>query len=83
MWITTWPWWAVITSKSSDDLLRAIDEQMQRNIALKGEFFLADAVNIMLEHGLKMRVEHVETWLDAGTLRRCFENQSLLAGTWA
>ena len=52
---------------SAQDLLHAIDEQMERNIALKGEFFLADAINIMLEHGLKMRVEHVVTWLDAGT----------------
>ena len=53
--------------QSSADLLHAIDEQMQRNITLKDEFFLADAINIMLEHGLKMRVEHVDTWLDAGT----------------
>ena len=53
--------------QSSDELLQAIDEQMQRNITLKDEFFLADAVNIMLEHGLKMRVEPVEIWLDAGT----------------
>ena len=50
----------------SMELLSAIQEQMQRNISLKGEFFLADAVNIMLEHGLKMRVEQVQTWLDAG-----------------
>jgi glucose-1-phosphate thymidylyltransferase len=53
--------------QSSDELLRAINEQMQRNIALKNEFFLADAVNIMLEHGLKMRVKPVDIWLDAGT----------------
>jgi glucose-1-phosphate thymidylyltransferase len=53
--------------QSSDKLLLAIDEQMQRNITLKDEFFLADAINIMLEHGLKMRVERVDTWLDAGT----------------
>jgi len=52
--------------QNSNELLTAIQEQMQRNITLKDEFFLADAVNIMLEHGLKMRVEHVETWLDAG-----------------
>ena len=52
--------------KNSNELLTAIQEQMQRNITLKNEFYLADAVNIMLEHGLKMRVEHVETWLDAG-----------------
>ena len=53
--------------QNSDELLLAIHEQMQRNISLKNEFFLADAVNIMLEHGLKMRVERVELWLDAGT----------------
>jgi glucose-1-phosphate thymidylyltransferase len=52
--------------KDSHALLEAIQEQMQRNIALKGEFFLADAINVMLEHGLKMRVEMVDTWLDAG-----------------
>jgi glucose-1-phosphate thymidylyltransferase len=53
--------------QSSADLLLAIDEQMQRNISLKGEFFLADAVNIMLLHGLKMRTQRVDIWLDAGT----------------
>jgi glucose-1-phosphate thymidylyltransferase len=54
--------------RNSHELLLAIDEQMQRNISLKNEFYLADAVNVMLEHGLKMRIEKVETWLDAGTL---------------
>lgn len=54
--------------KNSQALLQAIDEQMQRNVMLKNEFYLADAVNIMLEHGLKMRTQNVETWLDAGTL---------------
>ena len=49
-------------------LLQAIEEQIQRNISLKNEFYLADAVNVMLEHGLKLRIEPVETWLDAGTI---------------
>ena len=52
---------------SAGDLLDAIQEQMLRNITLKDEFYLADAINIMLERGLKMRVESVDTWLDAGT----------------
>jgi glucose-1-phosphate thymidylyltransferase len=52
---------------SSEQLLQAIDEQMRRNITLKNEFYLADAINVMLEHGLKMRVQPVESWLDAGT----------------
>jgi glucose-1-phosphate thymidylyltransferase len=53
--------------KDPQFLLQAIDEQMQRNLSLKNEFYLADAVNVMLEHGLKMRVQPVEIWLDAGT----------------
>ena len=53
--------------RDSRAVLTAIEEQMRRNITLKGEFFLADAINIMLEQGLQMRVEHVDTWLDAGT----------------
>jgi glucose-1-phosphate thymidylyltransferase len=53
--------------RDANELLQAIDEQMERNISLKNEFFLADAINVMLEHGLKMRIEKVETWLDAGT----------------
>jgi glucose-1-phosphate thymidylyltransferase len=65
--------------QSSADLLQAIDEQMHRNISLKNEFYLADAINVMLEHGLKMRIEKVETWLDAGTPEEVlFTNRYLL-----
>jgi glucose-1-phosphate thymidylyltransferase len=53
--------------KNSNEVIAAIEEQMKRNITLKDEFFFADAINIMLERGLKMRVEYVDTWLDAGT----------------
>jgi len=53
--------------QKSEDLLSAIEEQMRRDIQIKGEYFLADAVNIMLEKGLIMRAERVNTWLDAGT----------------
>ena len=69
--------------QNSDELLLAIQEQMQRNISFKNEFFLADAINIMLEHGLKMRVERVEIWLDTGHTCRCLEYQSFLAGEWS
>jgi glucose-1-phosphate thymidylyltransferase len=51
----------------SEDLLEAIQEQIERKLSLKNEFYLADAFNVMLEHGLKMRTEEVNTWLDAGT----------------
>jgi glucose-1-phosphate thymidylyltransferase len=53
--------------RSSEALLDAIEEQIRRNTQLKGEFFLTDAVNIMLERGLRMRTQTVGAWLDAGT----------------
>jgi glucose-1-phosphate thymidylyltransferase len=53
--------------KSSEALLSAIEEQVERKVTLRDEFFLADAINIMLERGADMRTHRVETWLDAGT----------------
>jgi len=47
-------------------LIRAIEDQMQQNITLKNEYFLADAVNILLGYGVEMRVQRIDTWLDAG-----------------
>ncbi len=65
--------------QNSQDLLSAIEEQMRRNLQLKGEFFLVDAVNIMLERGLRMRAEKVDVWLDAGTPEALLEmNRYLL-----
>ena len=64
--------------KKAEDLISAIEEQMRRNIQLKGEFFLADAINIMLERGLKMRTEIVDIWLDAGTPEALLETNRYL-----
>ncbi len=64
--------------RRAEDLLSAIDEQMRREMKLKGEFFLADAVNIMLERGLKMRTEKVDIWLDAGTSEALLETNRYL-----
>lgn len=47
-------------------LLDAIEQQMKSDKQLGGEYYLADAINIMLSSGLKMRVEEVEVWKDCG-----------------
>jgi glucose-1-phosphate thymidylyltransferase len=52
--------------KKAEKLIEAIEEQMERQTQLKGEFFIADAFNILLEAGLKMRVQPVEVWNDCG-----------------
>jgi len=52
--------------REGEQLVQAIEEQVRRGKSLKGEFFLADAINIYLEQGLKMRKEQITVWLDAG-----------------
>jgi glucose-1-phosphate thymidylyltransferase len=64
--------------REGGELIAAIEEQMKRDIQLKGEFFLADAINIMLERGLEMRPETVDVWLDAGTPQTLLETNRYL-----
>ncbi len=52
--------------KETAVLLKAIEAQMHRGTSLKGEYFLADAINIFIEMGGRMRKENIHTWLDAG-----------------
>lgn len=59
--------------KEAEALLAAIDEQMAQNIQLKGEYYLVDAINLMLADGMNMRVEKIDTWLDAGTQEALLE----------
>ena len=54
--------------KEGGELISAIEKQMAQKVKLKGEYFLADAINIMLEdESCHMRTEKVSVWLDAGT----------------
>jgi glucose-1-phosphate thymidylyltransferase len=52
--------------REGHELIQAIREQVKRNTSLKGEYFLADAINIMLERGMKLKVQQTDVWLDAG-----------------
>lgn len=64
--------------KDSHGLISAIEEQMKRGITIDGEYFLADAINILLERGLKMSVRRVDVWLDAGTPETLLESNRYL-----
>jgi glucose-1-phosphate thymidylyltransferase len=67
--------------KSAEMLLAAIEKQMERNIALKGEYFLTDTITIMIEDGAKVRTQKAESWLDTGTIDATLEtNKVLLEG---
>lgn len=63
---------------SAEEVLAAIEEQVRRNITLKNEFFLTDAINIMLENGMKMSTKTVDVWLDAGTPEAVLETNRYL-----
>ena len=61
-------------------LVSAIEEQMKRQDSLKGEYFIADAINIMVERGLKFRTQAIDIWLDVGTIESILETNRYLLG---
>jgi glucose-1-phosphate thymidylyltransferase len=64
--------------KEGKDLIAAIEEQFARNMALKNEFFLTDAISIMIEHGAKIRTHEISTWLDTGTIEATLDTNKIL-----
>ncbi len=48
------------------DLYAAIDEQMARGLMLKNEYFIADAIQIMIDRGAKVVPAPVTVWEDCG-----------------
>jgi glucose-1-phosphate thymidylyltransferase len=64
--------------KEGKELIAAIEEQFKRNMTLKNEFFLADAMSIMIEQGLKIRVHKISTWLDTGTIEATLNTNKVL-----
>ena len=64
--------------KESEKLVAAIEEQIERNVSLKNEYFLADAMSIMIERGTKIRVHEISTWLDTGTIEATLDTNKIL-----
>ncbi len=62
-----------------EDLIDAIGRQIDAQTQLKGEYYLADAINILLNGGLRLRAREVSMWLDCGTPSALLEaNRRLL-----
>ena len=53
------------------DLYEAIDEQMRRGLSLKNEYFIADAIQLMIEAGSTVVAMPVTEWETAAAPRRC------------
>jgi glucose-1-phosphate thymidylyltransferase len=64
--------------KSAEALMQAIEKQMAAKTMLKNEYFLVDAINVMLSEGANYRIQEVDTWLDAGTVDAVLETNAIL-----
>jgi glucose-1-phosphate thymidylyltransferase len=64
--------------RSGEALVSAIQEQFRRDVQLKGEYFLTDAINILLEEKARMKVQPVGVWLDTGTITATLETNRYL-----
>lgn len=61
-------------------LLQAIDTLIARDIQTKGEFFLADAMQLMIDAGAKLEVETIPVWEDCGTVPAILKTNRYLLG---
>lgn len=52
--------------KDAAKLMAACQELIDRDIKTKGEYYFADALNLMIDHGAKFKTERAEVWLDCG-----------------
>ncbi len=61
-------------------LVEAIDELLAKDIRTKGEYYLADALQLMIDNGAVFRPQEVDVWKDCGTIEATLDtNQYLLA----
>ncbi len=64
--------------KEASALLAAIGEQMKSGVLLKNEYFLADAITIMIERGARIRTQTTRAWLDTGTIEATLDTNRVL-----
>lgn len=64
--------------RDAAQLMEACEELLRRGTKTKNEYFLADAFNIMIERGAKLRTQQVSVWLDCGTSQSVLETNRYL-----
>lgn len=64
--------------KNGGDLVKAIQRQMDEDISINGEYFLVDAINLMIKAGKTIRAQPVDVWLDAGKPEAVLETNRYL-----
>ncbi len=64
--------------REGKELVSAFEEQFRLEKKYRGEYYMADAINILIERGLKMRIQEVDVWLDTGTIEAVLETNHYL-----
>ncbi|HEX5414581.1 MAG TPA: sugar phosphate nucleotidyltransferase [Chloroflexota bacterium] len=60
---------------------RSLQEVIDRDIQTAGEYYLADALQVMIDHGARLHVRDVEVWEDCGTLDAILQTNRWMLGT--
>ena len=60
------------------DVYSAIEEQVKREIKTKGEYYLTDAIQIMLERGAVFGIEQIDIWQDCGNVDALLDTNKYL-----
>ncbi|MBI5303182.1 MAG: NTP transferase domain-containing protein [Chloroflexi bacterium] len=61
-------------------IMRAIDDLIARDIKTNGEYFLADAMQLMIEGDARLEVETIPVWEDCGTPAAILKTNRYLLG---
>lgn len=61
-------------------IMQSIDNLITRDIKTKGEYFLADAMQLMIEGGARLEVETIPVWEDCGTPEAILKTNRYLLG---
>lgn len=64
--------------KRIDDLYVAIDEQIRLELRTKGEFFIADAMQLMIDGGKKFVTRNIDIWEDCGNAEALLQTNRYL-----
>ncbi len=66
--------------KDWQGLIRSIDELLEHKIQTKGEYYLADALQLMIDRGDKLEAEPIPVWEDCGTREALLQTNRYLLG---
>ncbi|HEV2072456.1 MAG TPA: sugar phosphate nucleotidyltransferase [Thermomicrobiales bacterium] len=64
--------------RKMEELYSAIEEQMGNDIKTKGEYFIADAIQIMIDRGARFEIERIDVWEDCGNVEALLDTNRYL-----